>query len=554
MYADVILHNAKFYTMDETIPVANKLAIKDGKIIGINEQAESFKGNSTKVVELKNKAVLPGMIESHAHPLEYAAELLKLDLRYEFTPTTADILQKVKEKSKEIPKGEWILGNGWDDTRLKDKRFPTIDELSAAAPDHPVLLKRICNHNAVVNRKALEVCGLPSNPEDPEGGRFHKDPATGQFSGLVQENAVTKFNVPAFSVSELKKAMEQAQQHFLKWGITTVHDMGVKQKEMKIYQQMSNEHTLVLKVRLWLWALTQMGWGGVQEETFAMGIESGFGNDRLNIQGLKYMLDGSVGGKTAAVSEPFENDPDNTGITYMDQEMINQHVRTAMNNNLRISIHGIGDRAIEMALQAIEQSGNPEKIKSMRHRIEHVVLPTTDHLERIAKNNIVAASSVGFIYSIGDSYLRNLGEERAKRIFPHASFKKYGIIAPGNSDMPVCSGDPFHGVHSAVTRKTIEGQQLGTEEKITVEDAIKAYTIDAAYSGFDEPIIGSLAVGKYADLIVLDQDPFTIQEDEIKDVNVQMTMVEGKVMYKCIDGKDTFYTNEASRKLDYSNI
>ncbi|MFK2826996.1 amidohydrolase [Bacillus sp. B190/17] len=554
MYADVILHNAKFYTMDETVPVANKLAIKDGKIVGINDQAESFKGDGTKVMDLENKAVLPGIIESHAHPLEYAAELLKLDLRYEFTPTIADILQKVKEKSKEIPKGEWILGNGWDDTRLKDKRFPTIDELSAAAPDHPVMLKRICNHNAVVNRKALEVCGLLINPADPAGGRFHKDPATGQFSGLVQENAVTKFDVPAFSVSELKKAMEQAQQHFLKWGVTTVHDMAVKKKEMHIYQQMINENTLVLKVRLWLWALTQMGWDGVQEETFTMGIESGFGNDRLNIQGLKYMLDGSVGGKTAAVSEPFENDPDNIGITYMDQETINWHVRKAIGNDLRVSIHGIGDRAIEMALQAIEQGGGPEQIKSMRHRIEHVVLPTTDHLERIARNDIVAASSVGFIYSIGDSYLRNLGEERTKRIFPHASFKKYGISAPGNSDMPVCSGNPLYGIYSAAARKTIEGQRLGTEEKISVEDAIKAYTIDAAYSGFDEKIIGSLTVGKYADLIVLDQDPFAVREDDIKNITVQLTMVEGKVMYECKDGQDAFYTNEEDRKLEYSKL
>src|SRR5690606_16833232 len=272
------------------------------------------------------------------------------------------------------------------------------------------------------------------------------------------------------------------------------HDMAVTSKEMAVYQQLQKVENFRLKVRLWLWATDLMGWKGVQEEVLSLGIESGIGNDRLNIQGLKYMLDGSVGGKTAAVNEPFEGNENTRGILYMKQEKLNQLVSQAINNNLRVAVHGIGEQAIDMALEAIKQATNPDDNKKMRNRIEHCALPTDDHLKTIAEYGIIAASSIGFVYSIGDSYLKNLGEERAARVFPHASFKRYGIIAPGNSDLPVCNGNPLLGIYSAVTRKTVGGRQLGTDEAISAEEAIRAYTIDAAYSGCDENIIGSLSI------------------------------------------------------------
>ncbi|WP_338752222.1 amidohydrolase [Bacillus sp. FJAT-52991] len=532
MYADKILYNANIYTMDDQYPLANRLAIKNGRIIGFDDVADQLRGPHTKLFDIKNKTMLPGLIESHAHPLHYAADLLKLDLRYERISSIQDLLYEVKRKADELPEGEWIIGTGWDDSKLKEKRFPTIDELNKAAPNHPVFLTRTCVHNAVANWKAFEVSGLSSNPEDPEGGHFHRDAKTGKISGLIQENAMMLFKVPSFSTEQLKQAMEKAQQHFFEWGVTAVHDMAVSQKEMVVYQQLKKEGKLRLKTRLWLWAISQMAWPGGEKELLHLGIESGFGNDHLNIQGLKYMLDGSVGGRTAAVEEPYEQEQDNYGILHMKQQTINDHISQAIQHNMRVSIHGIGERAIEMALQAIEQAGSLEDNKQKRHRIEHCALPTDDHLKRIAKQNIIAASSIGFIYSIGDSYLNNLGSKRAAHVFPHASFKKHGIIAPGNSDMPVCHGNPFYGIYAAVTRKTIGGQQLGTEEAISVKEAIQAYTVDAAYSGFDETIIGSLAIGKYADLIVLDKDPFETKSEDLKNIQVLLTMVDGELVFK----------------------
>ncbi|VEF49237.1 amidohydrolase 3 [Bacillus freudenreichii] len=532
MFAELILSNANIYTIDEEQPKASKIAIKNGKIIAFDDEADQLEGPMTELIDMEGKTVLPGLIESHAHPLHFAANLFQLDLRAEVTPDIESILNAVREKAKVTPKGQWITGMGWDDSKLKDKRFPTIDELSEAAPDHPVFLKRTCVHNAVVNRMAFTKSNLPESPQDPEGGHFHIDPTTGKPSGLIQENAMMEFAVPSLTTEQLKEAMMQAQQQFFKWGITTIHDMAVTKKEMTVYQQLQKETDFRMKVRLWLWAIDQMGWTGVQEEALALGIESHFGNDRLNIQGLKYMLDGSVGGRTAAVSEPYENEKDNRGILYMKQEKLDALVSEATQNGMRVSIHGIGERAIEMALEAILKTNSEEVNKKMRHRIEHCALPSEKQLKQLSDHGIIAGSSIGFIYSIGDSYLANLGKERAERVFPHASFKKHGIIAPGNSDLPVCDGNPLFGIYTAVTRKTVGGQQLGTKESISVEDAIKAYTIDAAVSGFDEDKIGSLSIGKYADLIVVDRDPFTIDPEYIKDIEVLQTIVEGQIVYK----------------------
>ncbi|SFE50803.1 amidohydrolase [Alteribacillus iranensis] len=538
MCADTIIQNGNIYTMNDSNPQVHELAIKDGKIVSVGEKAKDWQGENTKVIDAGGRTILPGIIESHAHPIIYAADLLLLDLRPEAAPTIDDILIKVKERSQEIPKGEWIIGHGWDEGRLKDKRFPTLKELTEVAPDHPVILQRQCKHNAVVNKKALEASNLPENPKDPDGGRFLRDKETGEFNGYAQENAAKMFHIPEPAPEQLKEAFKESQKQFLKWGITTAHDMAVNVEQMKVYQELYNDQILDMKIRLWIWGITQTGFQGYEEEMFSLGLQSGFGDDRLNIQGMKYMLDGGVGGRSAAFSDSFEGESDNHGVLYMNQEKINHHVRRSIENGLRVSIHAIGDLAIEQAVTAIENAGDQDLIRSMRNRIEHCCLPSDNHLERIADNNIVAGSSIGFIYSLGESYLLNLGKERTSKAFPQASFKNYGIVAPGNSDMPICNGNPFLGMYAAITRKTVGGQACGEEEKISAEDALKAYTRDAAYSGFDENLIGSLEVGKHADLIVINEDPLEIEKEDIKDLEVELTMVEGQVKYEKIRNKE----------------
>lgn len=532
MYADKLIINAKIYTMDASNPEVEKIAIKDGKIIGFDEEAEFFSNDATERIDGNGQAILPSFIESHAHPLTFANNQLGLNLNAANTPTIEHILKAVRERAKITPKGQWILGSGWDDTRLKEKRFPTIVELNEAAPDHPVYLKRTCVHNAVANKLAFEASGLSEKPEDPEGGHFDIDSDTGKLTGLVQENAMDLFRIPSLTIEQQKAAMLKAQNQFFEWGITAIHDMAVTPEIMTVYQQLHKDDNFKLKMRLWLWGIDQMGWEGVEDEAIQLGLESGFGNDYLNIQGLKYMLDGSVGGRTAAVQDSFEGEESNYGILYMPQEKISSHVKRAIDNHMRVSIHGIGERALDMAVEAIISAQSSELNKVMRNRIEHVTLATDTHMKKMAEHQIVAGSSIGFIYSLGESYIANLGKERVERVFPHATFKKYGLVAPGNSDLPVCDGNPMYGIYAAVTRKTVGGQQMGTKEAISVYDAFKAYTMDAAYSGFDEKIIGSLEKGKYADLIILNINPFDLDPDELKNIKVNETFVEGNSVFK----------------------
>lgn len=532
IYADYLLINGNIYTMDNRKRRAKQIAIKDGKIIAFDQEADLVSNENTKIIDVDGHTVLPGFIESHAHPLQFARNLYHLDLRPEYAKSVKDILQAVKEHTKKVKKDDWILGFGWDDTKLHENRFPTIEELTEVAPENPVFLKRTCVHNAVVNKKAMEVSGLNENSEDPPGGHFHRDPNTNKLSGLIQENAMNLFDVPSFSLEDQIEAMLSAQRQFFKWGITTIHDMAVTKDEMKVYQQLYKDSSLKLKLRLWLWGLDQMGWQGVQEDVFNLGIESGLGNDRLNIQGIKYMLDGSVGGRTASLAQPYEGENTNHGILYMEQDEIKEYVKSSIKNNLRVSIHGIGEKAIDMALKAIINAASPQKNKKMRHRIEHCALPTEKHLKQLVNHNIIACSSIGFIYSIGDSYIKNLGRKRCQYVFPHASFKKHGIRAPGNSDLPVCNGNPFYGIYAATTRQTISGQQMGTKEIVPREDAIKAYTTEASYAGFDEKSIGSLSIGKYADMIILNKDPFAVDLQDLKKIEVIQTIIEGNIVYK----------------------
>jgi len=525
--------NGKIYTMENEMKMVTSLLVKKGLVHAYNDEAKSYKEfENVEVIDLEGHVLMPSFIESHAHPLIYANNALGLNLKNEETPSISAILNAVKTRAKERKPGEWILGAGWDDSKLAEKRFPTREELDEVAPNNPVFLKRTDAHNAVANSLAFEMSNLSLNHKDPQGGHFDINEKTGKLSGLIQENAMDLFDIPSPTIAEQKEAMLVAQEDFFKWGVTTVHEMAATKDIIKVFQSLQKDGRFKMKVRLWLWAIDQLGWKGVEKAVLDLGLESNLGSDYLNIQGLKYMLDGAVGGRTAAVRDPFEGEKDNTGILYMEQETINNHVSTAIENDLRVSIHAIGERAMDMAVKSITQAASKEKNKQLRNRIEHCALATEEHMHQMKEHEIIAASSIGFIYSIGDSYFENLGKERTERIFPHASFKRYGLVAPGNSDLPVCEGNPIYGIYAAVTRRTVGNKQLGTKECIPVYDALKAYTIDAAYAGKDENILGTLEKGKYADMIILSADPLEIEENKLKDIYVKETFIEGNSVYK----------------------
>lgn len=532
---DLVFYNGNILTMDETTKEATAIAVSKDKIfyVGHDEGARSLVSDQTKVVDLKGKTLMPSFIESHMHPPMYGLNLLEVNCSAIAVSSVSDILERVREAAKTTPENEWILGWGWDDSALEEKRYPTLQELDEVAPNHPVFLKRTCSHMAILNSKAMALSGIGKDTKDPQGGSIVKD-SNGELTGLLQENAMQKVPLPKYSVDDMIKGLKLAQKDFAAWGITTVHDMSTQQAEMIAYQKMLESQALKIRVRPWIRATSHNLTVGLLDEIIALGIRSGFGNDLLRIQGVKSTLDGSVGGRTAALSEPYEND-DSKGILYFDADYIAPYVQRAVEAGLRFSMHAIGDRTIEVVLQAFERAQEVIDITEMRNRIEHCALPTDDHLERIKKLGLIAASSVGFLYSIGDSYLTNLGPERMKRVFPHKLFKEYGIVAPGNSDLPVTNGNPWYGIYSAVTRKSMSGQVLDTDQGISVYDAIKAYTVDAAYSSKEEDLIGTIKENAKADFIIIDEDPLSIDVEKLKEIEVQETYLDGKRIFALED-------------------
>lgn len=531
-FADLIFVNSNIITMEEKLSRTTSLAIKNGIVmfVGEKEKALLWKGNKTEVIDLKGKTVLPGFIESHIHPTHYGNNLLELDCRLEQAPSIDKILKKIAVTAETTPQNQWIRGWGWDDSKLIDKRNPTRWDLDRVAPDHPVVLKRTCGHMVVVNSKALEMSGITKETPDPHGGHLERDPRTKDLTGLLQEKAQGLLNLPNYGFEDVVKGIKLAKKDFAKWGVTTVHDMTTTKTDLQVYQHLLEREELTVRVRPWIWAINQNGWIGLLEEMLSLGIRSGFGNDMLKIQGMKFMLDGSVGGRTAAVAEAYENDG-NKGILYYDVDYVAPLMKKAMEAGLRIAIHGIGERAIEVAITAFEQVNKKMDITHMRNRIEHCALPRKEHLIRMSRLGLIAASSIGFLYHIGDSYMSNLGSERMKRVYPHKSFKEYGIVAPGNSDLPVTGGNPWTGIYAAVTRKSRTGNVLDKEQNISVADALRVYTKNAAYSSFEEQLIGTIKPSVKADIIVVSEDPFKIGIEGLKDIKVESTYIDGKLVY-----------------------
>lgn len=542
LFADLILINGNVITLEEKL--AEAVAVRDGKIIfvGLSEDCLSYKGSDSEIIDLNGKTLMPGFIESHGHPLIFGNTFLEVDCGPSAVDSIEELLISIKEKAETLSDGQWILGGGWDDSKFLEKRTPTRWDLDKVAPNHPVFLRRTCGHTVVTNSKALELADITKETSQVEGGHIQIDLVTGEPTGILQERAIQLIPVPAYSNEVLHEGMLAAQKQFAEWGMTTIHCMSTHQQEMTVYQNLLKRDELTIRYRLWLWALSKLNSPGCLNETIQLGVQSGFGNEFIKIQGMKFMLDGSIGGKTAAVEVPYLGEEKETGILYSSEDALIPHVTAANQANLRVAIHAIGERAIDQALNIIEAASEEvNSVKSMRNRIEHCTLVNEGHAKRLKELGVVVGSSTGFILPSADNYIRVLGMERAKQILPHGLYKKYGIIAPGNSDLPVVNGNPFEGIYGMVTRKTENGVVLGEEHAVSVEEALKAFTLDAAYSSYEEDILGSIKVNKLADMIMLSDNPFSIDPEKLKDIVVEMTIMGGKIIFT----KERFKTSAA---------
>lgn len=522
-----ILTNARIYTLDPRQPHAAEIVLKDGLIQWVGNQQTSTTRSAAEIIDLEGRFILPGLIDAHIHLQKYAQNLAKVNCE---TPSKDLCLAKIHQRARTAPPGNWILGHGWNHNTWSGE-YGTARELDSITPDHPVYLTAKSLHAAWVNSKALEQAGIHSTTPDPPGGKISRDDQ-GKPDGILFENAMRLIedSLPRPSLEETAENIYQAQVNLWKLGITGVHDYD-RQLCFSALQHLRAQNRLKLRV------LKQIQYDQLSEAV-DLGLRSGFGDPFLKIGGVKIFSDGALGPQTAAMLEPYQNQPGNYGMLLWTQEDLDQAVEKAITSGFPLTIHAIGDRANRVALNSLEKARETEKelgLPAYRHRIEHVQLLHPDDLHRLGK--LALTASMQPVHAPSDRTMADQHwGERARYAYAWKSQLDNQAVLAFGSDAPVESPNPFYGLHAAVTRRCRDGKPGSRgwipEERLTIQEAVRAYTQGAAYAAGWEHQAGKLSSGYWGDLIVLDKDPFTLDPDQIYDLLPSATMVAGEFVWR----------------------
>ena len=526
--ADKIFINAVIYTMNSQNEIANSIAVKDEKIlyIGNEEDAYNYSGDKTEIIDLQGETVVPGFTDAHTHIAQMGKFIQSLNLTG--TKSAQVIADNIRYYASTIPPGELIEGLGWDQNDWEVKKFPTFQILTDAAPDNPVILLRIGRSTIWVNKKTLELAGITAETPDPEGGQILRIPGSNEPSGLLRNNAMSLVNdVRQAPSKDLKKRrIVETLSYALKLGITTLHDTGSDSDHLEIYKELAAEGKLVPRV----YAMIQDE-EILKEKYFKLGPQIGLYDDYLNIRTMKFLFDGTLGSRGAALLEPYSDDPGNSGMLSMPEDELRSKITNAANHGFQVSAHAIGDRSGRLILDIYEQLTNG---RENRHRIEHSQTLSLDDIPRFKKLGVIP--SMQPTHQSSDMYWveDRLGSERLKGAYAWRKLVDSGVVIAGGSDAPIESLNPLWGIYAAVTRQDHKGfPENGwyPEERMTREEAVKMFTSWAAYASFEEDLKGTLETGKLADFTVLSKDIFTIELLDLLTTRVLMTVIGGNIRY-----------------------
>jgi hypothetical protein len=532
--ADVVLRNGQIVTMNAAQPQAQAIAIGGDKIavIGSDEDIRKPMGESTRVIDLEGKLVIPGLIESHGHLLGLGQAKLALDLVG--TTSEQQIAQMVKDRAAQAKSGEWILGRGWDQNDWAEKRFPTFRSITAAAPNHPVYLTRIDGHAGWANQQAMELVGLTKETRDPPGGRIIRD-EQGHPTGVLIDRAqgLVTSKIPPPSRDQQKQALILALQECVASGLTSFHDAGTSRQVIDLYKELLKENKLALRLYVMLA-------GGDQEllkDYFARGPEIGLGDQRLTIRAIKLVADGALGSRGAALLDEYADDPGNKGLLILSEDQIFQVADQALARGFQVCTHAIGDRANRVVLDAYERAFKQHpQVKDPRFRDEHAQILDEADIPRFARLGVIASMQATHCTSDMPWAPDRIGQARAQEgAYVWQKLLRSGARIANGSDAPVESVNPLWGFYAAVTRQDHHGQPSGgwyPDQRMTRQEALRSFTLDAAYAAFEENIKGSLEKGKLADMVVLSKDIMTIPASEILQTRVVMTIVGGRIIYE----------------------
>jgi predicted amidohydrolase YtcJ len=531
--ADLIVHNARIYTVDPSNSIVEAIAISDDRIAALGSDSEILprRGNRTRVIDAQQAAIVPGLHDAHGHFIGLGESLQIVALRG--TSSYEDVIARVRQRAATASAGEWILGRGWDQNDWADQRWPTHDAVSAVSPQNPVYLTRIDGHAGLANQQALAAAGITRSSADPAGGRILRSDAGDPTGVLVDraEDLVTS-RIPPPSAKQLEEQALLADERARRLGLTMVHDAGTGSATVNVYKQLIDAARL--KTRLYV-----MLSGSLSELTpaFESGPLTEYANNRLAVRAIKIQADGALGSRGAALLEPYQDEPTTRGLLITPPEDVYALTRAASRARFQTAIHAIGDRANRQVMDVFEkvQSEVPGS-RDLRMRVEHAQILDSSEITRFARLGVIASMQPTHATSDMPWVPARIGERRMHEgAYVWRKLLTSGARIAAGSDFPVEDPNPMLGFYAAITRQDMAGHPQGgwmPAERLTREEALRAFTIDAAYAAHADTLLGSLEAGKLADLIMLSHDIMRVPRAEILKTTVRMTIVGGEVVYE----------------------
>jgi len=530
---DKIFYNGRVNSLDSAGTVYSAVGVDKGRIsqLGSDAELKTLSRNATEFIDLKGAVMFPGFMEAHNHFSIIAYLLNAIDLSASQVTCIDDILLKVKTEVDKTAPGNWIKGSRYAEYFLAENRHPHFSDLDAVSPDHPVILFHTSFHACTLNSKALALANIRSDTPDPQGGKIEKDPATGEPTGVLHDQAMMEvFNTLFFE--DLNKMgpderitfVESASLKFAKAGLVFAADAMVIPPILSMYQ----EALAVGKLHTRLYT---MNYAPLADGLANSGIKTGFGSGMLRTGPIKLFADGGMSNRTAAVVKPYLTHPYDTGLKIYSLDELKENVKRFHDLGYQIAIHAQGDAGLADTLDAFEAVLGPRSTNPLRHRIEHAGCLYPELLKRTADMNLLVSVQPVFFSELGDGFIEAFGTDLSQQLYPFKSMLQAGIKIGGSSDSPVSLLDPRRGLVGAVLRETPSGVILAPEEALTMDEALRLYTQGSAYLSFDEKDNGTIEIGKRADFTVMAEDPRLVQTREVLEIPFTMTVVDGRIVW-----------------------
>ncbi|WP_329084702.1 MULTISPECIES: amidohydrolase [unclassified Streptosporangium] len=542
MRLDTIYTNARVTTLDRSRPTARRIGVFAGRVAGFDEELEGV--SASRIVDLGGAPVVPGFNDAHYHLSAFGVRMLQVDLRAETVSTLDELYRRVAEHAAQLPPDSWVIGAGYDQNKLG--AHPDRDRLDQVSGGRPAFLQHCSGHLGVVNSMGLARMGIVEGraPVEIEGGTVYTD-AGGRPNGLLAERAVEVAyeSVGPAPFERFVEAIGRASRAAVASGLTSVTEPGIGTvgmlgnncADLAAFAQARDRGLLHVRTNVMPAAelLREIGPFEAERQWFGLdlGLSSGFGDEWLKVSAVKFMVDGSLIGRTANMSVPYADTPGRSGYFREDPEIVVNQIIQAHRFGWQIAAHAVGDVTIDFVIDAYERAQHLYPRRDPRHRIEHCAVTRPDQLPRIAAVGAIPVPQGRFIHELGDGFIRALGSPRSEWCFRARSFLEAGLRVPGSSDCPVALGDPLLGIHSLVNRQTASGRLLGAEETLTPLQALHAFTTGSAFAAREETIKGTLSHGKLADFVVLSDDLLQVSPDRLSSLTIGATVVGGQVRY-----------------------